>query len=142
MTDNRTMSSYTTGEQGHDVRMSVDDPVPSLTSSRSTMMSTMHANTSRRDFSNERTPSMASASVDPVDATDGGRSHKRASIQSLSQLMKGSFEGRSKATTEPRPQTALASNVSKSPKKKEHRLKKLMFWKSKNQSKQSLHEPL
>ncbi|KAK5124698.1 hypothetical protein LTR85_001411 [Meristemomyces frigidus] len=132
--DNRTMSSC--ADQGHEVRMSVDD-VPSLTSSRSTMISTMHANTSRRDFSNnsgDRTPSVASAVLDPAVAAE--RRRKRASIQSLSQLVGNSFSSKSKATVESRPHTAVDSTMAKAP-KKEHRLKKLMFWRSK--SKQSLH---
>lgn len=135
--DNRTMSSYATGEHAHDLRLSVDEPVPSLTSSRSTMMSTSHANSSRRDFSDERTPSTAPAILDPAIAAE--RRRKRASIQSLSQLMGGSFSGKSRTAEDSRPHTA-AEEVASKPPKKEHRLKKLMFWKSKNQSKQSLHE--
>ena len=131
ITDNRTMSSCT-GDQGHEVRSSVDD-VPSLTSSRSTMLSTMHANTSKRDFgSGDRTSSVPSSTLDPTVAAE--RRRKRASIQSLSQLVGGSFSSKSKAVDESRPQTAVAAT--KAP-KKEHRLKKLMFWRSK--SKQSLH---
>jgi len=141
ITDNRTMSSYVTSEHGHDMRASVDEPVPSLTSSRSTMISTMHANNSRRDFSSERTPSVASAAVDPavVAAVVAQKRRNRASIQSLSQLVGGSFSGKSKTTTDgSRPPTAVEVMTStQPPKKKEHRLKKLMFWKSK--SKQSLH---
>lgn len=134
--DNRTMSSC--AEPGHEVRMSVDD-VPSLTSSRSTMMSTMHANTSRREFSNnsgDRTPSVVSAVLDPAVAAE--RRRKRASIQSLSQLVGNSFSSRSKSTTDiPRPHTAMDPGAANKAPKKEHRLKKLMFWRSK--SKQSIH---
>ena len=136
--DNRTMSSCA-GEHGHGIRMSVDD-VPSLTSSRSTMLSTMHANTSRRDFSSgsasgadDRTSSVTSRALDPAMIDD--RRKKRASIQSLSQLVGGSFHGKAKDAQESRPQTAIEPIIEHSP-KKEHRLKKLMFWRSK--SKQSL----
>lgn len=134
--DNRTVSSCTTGEQAPDVRISVDD-IPSLTSSRSTMFSTAHANTSHRDFSGsssgyvgQRNSSGASSTLDPSTVAEQRR--KRSSIQSLSQLMGGSFGPRAKASEEFRPQTACAATLNPSAKpKKEHRLKKLMFWRSK-----------
>lgn len=129
MTDNRTMSSCTTGEPTHDVRVSVDD-VPSLTSSRSTMMSTLPANSSRRDVSGLRTPSVNSSGLGAM-AYEQRR--KRNSIQSLSQLMTGSFGPRAGGVDGTRPQTATDALTTKTPKKKEHnRLKKLMFWKSKH----------
>ncbi|EME87819.1 uncharacterized protein MYCFIDRAFT_213028 [Pseudocercospora fijiensis CIRAD86] len=129
-TDNRTMSSYTTGEPAQDNRVSTDD-VPSLTSSRSTMISTMHANSSRRDVSGIRTPSLSSGHLDPAVAAE--RRRKRTSIQSLSQLVGGSFGPRNTGVDNFRPQTAIDATVlAPAPKKKEHRLKKLMFWKSKN----------
>lgn len=132
ITDNRTVSSCTTGEQAHDMRASVDD-VPSLTSSRSTMISTMHVNNSRRDISGTRTPSVISAPLDPAFARE--RRRKRASIQSLSQLVGGSFGPRSDSS---RPQTATAlTSLGQAPKKKEHRLKKLMFWKSASKQRQA-----
>lgn len=137
-TDNRTVSSSTTGEQPPDVRISVDD-VPSLTSSRSTMFSTAHANNSHRDFSGasgassghvgQRNSSGASSTLDPTLVAEQRR--KRSSIQSLSQLMGGSFGPRSKASEEFRPKTASAATISTVKPKKEHRLKKLMFWRSK-----------
>jgi hypothetical protein len=140
-TDNRTVSSSTTGEQPPDVRMSVDD-VPSLTSSRSTMFSTAHANNSHRDFSGassgyvgQRNSSGASSTLDPTLVAEQRR--KRSSIQSLSQLMGSSFGPRSKASEEFRPQTASAATVSSVKPKKEHRLKKLMFWRSKQSDAQS-----
>jgi hypothetical protein len=134
--DNRTVSSSTTGEQPPDVRISVDD-VPSLTSSRSTMFSTAHANNSHRDFSGassgyvgQRNSSGASSTLDPNMVAEQRR--KRSSIQSLSQLMGTSFGPKSKASEEFRPQTASAATTSSTIKpKKEHRLKKLMFWRSK-----------
>ena len=135
MTDNRTMSSCTTGEP---LRVSVDD-VPSLTSSRSTMLSTMHANSSHRDFSGGRTPSASEGPVDPALTVE--KRKKRGSIQSLSNLVGGSFSSKSKAAEEPRPYTAAESLPLKVPKKKEHRLKKLMFWRSKQHNKQSLQMP-
>jgi hypothetical protein len=134
--DNRTVSSSTTGEQPPDVRISVDD-VPSLTSSRSTMFSTAHANNSHRDFSGassgyvgQRNSSGASSTLDPNMVAEQRR--KRSSIQSLSQLMGTSFGPKAKASEEFRPQTASAATTSSTIKpKKEHRLKKLMFWRSK-----------
>lgn len=128
--DNRTMSSSHTGDQSHDVRISVDD-VPSLTSSRSTMMSTMHANGSKRDFS-DRSSSVASATMNPTVAAE--RRRKRASIASLSQLVGGSFSGKSKTNDDFRPQTAFSPATLKPPKKKEYRLKKLMFWRNKSKT--------
>ena len=138
MTDNRTMSSCATGDQSNELRVSVDD-VPSLTSSRSTMLSTMHANNSRREFgsasSASRTPSASSGAVDPTVAAE--RRRKRGSIQSLSQLVGGSFGPKSKGTEDARPHTAADTATGKVPKKKEHRLKKLMFWKSKQHTRQA-----
>ncbi|KAK4506929.1 hypothetical protein PRZ48_000662 [Zasmidium cellare] len=131
--DNRTMSSYTTGEQAQDMRISVDD-VPSLTSSRSTMLSTMHANSSRRDVSGLRTPSVASAPLDSATLANERR-RKRSSIQSLSQLMGTPFGPRPNGLDDARPQTSSDSLMTTSaPKKKEHRLKKLMgaLWKTKH----------
>lgn len=141
--DNRTVSSCTTGEPPQEVRMSVDD-VPSLTSSRSTMFSTAHANNSHRDFSGassgyvgNRSSSGASSTLDP--STVAERRRKRSSIQSLSQLMGGSFGPKTKASEEFRPQTAsAATTASLKPAKKEHRLKKLMFWRSKQSTADTL----
>ena len=132
LTDNRTMSSCNTGDHNRELRVSVDD-VPSLTSSRSTMLSTTYANNSRRDVSATRTPSASSGAVDPTVAAE--RRRKRGSIQSLSQLVGGSFGSKSRGMDDARPHTAAESLAVKVPKKKEHRLKKLMFWKSR-QSKQ------
>jgi hypothetical protein len=134
LTDNRTMSSCNTGDHSHELRVSVDD-VPSLTSSRSTMLSTTYANNSRRDISATRTPSASSGAVDPTVAAE--RRRKRGSIQSLSQLVGGSFGSKSRGADDARPHTAAESLAMKVPKKKEHRLKKLMFWKSKQHSKHS-----
>lgn len=133
LTDNRTMSSCNTGDHGHDLRVSVDD-VPSLTSSRSTMLSTAHANNSRPNVSSARTPSASSGAVDSAIAAE--RRRKRGSIQSLSQLVGGSFGSKSRGQEDVRPHTAVEALSVKMPKKKENRLKKLMFWKSKQQSKQ------
>ncbi|KAK8215403.1 hypothetical protein M8818_002024 [Zalaria obscura] len=125
-TDNRTLSSFATGEPGPEIRMSVDD-VPSLTSSRSTMV-TMHNNGSRRDFS-DRSGSIASAAREEQLAE---HRRKRSSIQSLSKLMTGSFrESKTHLPTEERPHTANTVIGPKDGKKKEHRLSKWMFWKGK-----------
>ncbi|KAK3722393.1 hypothetical protein LTR37_002384 [Vermiconidia calcicola] len=140
MTDNRTMSSCANGDHGHDHRISVDD-VPSLTSSRSTMLSTMHANGSRREVGGTRTPSASSCAIGP--AVTAERRRKRDSIQSLSQLVGNSFSSRPKGADEPRLQTAAPESVApKVAKKKEHRLKKLMFWKSKQNARQLVQQEL
>jgi hypothetical protein len=118
--DNRTMSSCTTGEQN-------DDDVPSLTSSRSTMISTLNVNASRRDISGTRTPSLTSGPPEVLEIQ-----RKRASIQSFSQLVGNSFGPRPGTSDYKRPQTAAELPSSHLPRKKEHRLKKLMFWKSKH----------
>ncbi|KAK6441998.1 hypothetical protein LTR95_001762 [Oleoguttula sp. CCFEE 5521] len=126
--DTRTTSSGMTGEHSHDIRASVDD-VPSLTSSRSTMLSTAHTNTSRRDFGAEqRTPSASSTNLTQGAAAD--RRRKRSSVASFSQLMSQSFgpKAKAKASEDFRPATAGAAIKPK----KEHRLKKLMFWRSKS----------
>jgi len=134
--DTRTeSSSCMTGEPGSEVRVSSDD-VPSLTSSRSTMLSIAQANHSRRDVTGNRTPS-SSSGIDNAEQ----RRHKRGSIQSLSQLVGNPFaSARSKDLDESRPKTAAEPAVGALPakKKKEHRLKKLMFWKAKQCDKSAL----
>jgi hypothetical protein len=116
-TDNRTISSYATthdlsGGLGCDPRQSVDD-VPSLTSSRSTMMSTLHnvlrPSSMHRDFSaddlrprlsctaptssevHEPSPHSRIAIIDYSPTIDAPPRRKRQSIQSLSQLVSGPF---------------------------------------------------
>lgn len=126
--DTRTTSSCTTGEHGSEVRMSVDD-VPSLTSSRSTMLSTAQANHSQRNVNETQTntPTMRSASDGAALAAE--HRSKRGSIASLSQLL----SSKSRDHDEARPKTSADSSTSATPaKKKEHRLKKLMFWKAKH----------
>ncbi|KAF1351015.1 hypothetical protein BDV97DRAFT_397981 [Delphinella strobiligena] len=127
--DNRTVSSFATGEHGLDMRMSVDD-VPSLTSSRSTMISGMHNPMQRRDFS-DRSGSVSSV---PAEIEMLERRRKRSSIQSLAQLVGGSFgDGRSRSPSGRRPQTAAPPSANQDVKKrKETRLSKLMFWRSKS----------
>lgn len=127
--DNRTVSSFATGEHGLDTRMSVDD-VPSLTSSRSTMISGMHNPIQRRDFS-DRSGSVSSV---PAEIEMMERRRKRSSIQSLAQLVGGSFgDGRSRSPSGRRPQTAAPPSSNQDVKKrKETRLSKLMFWRSKS----------
>nr|XP_023882429.1 uncharacterized protein LOC111994776 [Quercus suber] len=134
--DARTMSSFATGENSHENRMSVDG-VPSLTSSRSTMRSTMHANDSHRELSTVETPAYPLTAGPRHVIPDAEHRHKRTSIASLSQLVGNSFSPKSR-NLGPRPQTAIEAGASNRGNKKEHRLKKLMFWKSMNSSKQSL----
>lgn len=128
--DNRTMSSCMTGEHGSGLRVSVDD-VPSLSSGRT---STTHANSSRPDFSaRDSNVPVIPRNLNPTTVAE--RRHKRGSIQSLSQLVGNSFGSRSKASDESRPFTSSDPSIPPTaPKKKEHRLKKLMFWKSKQHS--------
>lgn len=133
MTDNRTVSSFATGEHVLDTRTSVED-VPSLTSSRSTMTSALHHTfpRERRDFS-DRSGSVNSV---PLEAEMSERRRKRSSVQSLSRLVGASFgESRTRLPTEQRPQTAVPEGLQRDgKKKKENRLSKLMFWRSKGGS--------
>lgn len=137
LADNRTVSSCHTADH-NELRPSVDD-VPSLTSSRSTMLSTTYANNSRHNLSAAgRTPSVGSGAVDPRVAAE--RRRKRGSIQSLTQLVGSPFGSRSRGPDDARPHTSAAAPATNLP-KKENRLKKLMFWKSKQHSKHpSSHE--
>lgn len=125
--DVRTVSSSTTGEHRFDYRPSVDD-VPSLISSRS---SVTHAQYPRHEnTTHESLPSAVIRPTDPVAFAE--RRRKRSSIQSLSQLVGGSFNSKPKGAESSRPQTALMPSAAVAP-KKDHRLKKLMFWRSKQQ---------
>jgi hypothetical protein len=129
--DIRTMSSFTTAEPTPELYMSADD-VPSLTSSRSTMISTMYQTSPRRETM-ERPVSVACGNGQ-ADLSE--RRRKRSSIQSLSMLLGGPFgESRHSLRNEQRPQTAVAPSAHQdSKRKKEHRLSKLMFWRSKSDS--------
>lgn len=131
--DTRTMSSFATAEPTPELYMSADD-VPSLTSSRSTMISTMYQTSPRRETM-ERPVTVACANGQ-VESQLSERRRKRSSIQSLSMLLGGPFgESRSSLRSEQRPQTAIPPSVhDESKRKKEHRLSKLMFWRSKSDS--------
>ncbi|KAH0293146.1 hypothetical protein KCU62_g1349, partial [Aureobasidium sp. EXF-3399] len=131
--DVRTMSSFTTAEPTPELYMSADD-VPSLTSSRSTMISTMYQTSPRRETM-ERPVSVACGNGQ-ADMQASERRRKRSSIQSLSMLLGGPFgESRNSLRSERRPQTAIAASVHQdSKRKKENRLSKLMFWRSKSDS--------
>ncbi|CAD0113531.1 unnamed protein product [Aureobasidium uvarum] len=131
--DTRTMSSFTTAEPTPEPYMSADD-VPSLTSSRSTMISTMYQTSPRRETM-ERPVSVACGNGQ-ADMQTSERRRKRSSIQSLSMLLGGPFgESRHSLRNEQRPQTAIAPSAHQdSKRKKEHRLSKLMFWRSKSDS--------
>ncbi|KAI4720328.1 hypothetical protein E4T48_03502 [Aureobasidium sp. EXF-10727] len=131
--DTRTMSSFTTAEPTPEPYMSADD-VPSLTSSRSTMISTMYQTSPRRETM-ERPVSVACGNGQ-ADMQASERRRKRSSIQSLSMLLGGPFgESRHSLRTEQRPQTAIPPSAHQdSKRKKEHRLSKLMFWRSKSDS--------
>ncbi|OCK81358.1 hypothetical protein K432DRAFT_295718 [Lepidopterella palustris CBS 459.81] len=127
------MNSIHFGEPGPEVRVSVDD-VPSLTSSRSTMTSALHASYSMMSPRNPGDRSDSLCSV-PSDISEQRR-RKRSSIASLSRLINGSsFGEKSKLSIEQRPQSEHLEPA-KNPKEKKHRrLSKMMqFWKSKNSS--------
>jgi hypothetical protein len=129
MVDYPTMPSPRFGEPGPELRVSVDD-VPSLTSSRSTMTSAMQ---NPYALPSPRRPSDRSASLcsDPTDMEV--RRRKRSSIASLSRLMNHSSYGeKSKLSIEQRPQSEYLPQPKD--KKKNNRLSKLMFWKTKDSS--------
>jgi hypothetical protein len=129
MTDYPAMPSPRFGEPGPELRVSVDD-VPSLTSSRSTMTSAMqnpYSLPSPRRLG-DRSASLCS---DPSDLEI--RRRKRSSIASLSRLINSSSHGeKSKLSIEQRPQSEYSDQPKD--KKKNHRLSKLMFWKTKDTS--------
>ncbi|KAF2822185.1 hypothetical protein CC86DRAFT_301164 [Ophiobolus disseminans] len=129
MTDYPAMPSPRFGEPGPELRVSVDD-VPSLTSSRSTMTSAMqnpYSLPSPRRLG-DRSASLCS---DPSDLEI--RRRKRSSIASLSRLINSSSHGeKSKLSIEQRPQSEHSDQPRE--KKKNNRLSKLMFWKSKDSS--------
>jgi hypothetical protein len=124
-----TMPSPRFGEPGPELRVSVDD-VPSLTSSRSTMTSAMqnpYSLPSPRRLG-DRSASLCS---DPTDLEI--RRRKRSSIASLSRLINSSSYGeKSKLSIEQRPQSEYLDQPKD--KKKNKRLSKLMFWKTKDSS--------
>ncbi|KAL8772861.1 MAG: hypothetical protein Q9194_004502 [Teloschistes cf. exilis] len=130
MTDHGTLSSFR-GEQGFDLRPSVDD-VPSLTSSASTMTNSYPRRVSSSAPtrpSADRPSSLSSVPIPrprPANAMNGS---KRSSLASLSRLVGGSHGEKSKLNIEERPQS---SDNEKSEKKRGHRIGRLMrFWKSK-----------
>jgi hypothetical protein len=129
MTDYPNMPSPRFGEPGPELRISVDD-VPSLTSSRSTMTSAMQ---NPYSLPSPRRPSDRSASLcsDPSELEI--RRRKRSSIASLSRLINSSSYGeKSKLSIEQRPQSEYLEQPKD--KKKNNRLSKLKFWKSKDSS--------
>ncbi|KAF2028632.1 hypothetical protein EK21DRAFT_69245 [Setomelanomma holmii] len=129
MTDYPVMPSPRFGEPGPELRVSVDD-VPSLTSSRSTMTSAMQ---NPYALPSPRRPGDRSASLcsDPSDLEI--RRRKRSSIASLSRLINSSSHGeKSKLSIEQRPQSEYLEQPKD--KKKNYRLSKLMFWKTKDSS--------
>lgn len=121
----RTLSSF--ASERPETRPSVDD-VPSLTSSRSTMISSTQA--PRRDVL-DRPGSTRSHQLSEEQQEQ--RRRKRNSIQSLAKLMSGPFgESRHKLSLEHSNASSpsLLSNKQSS-RNKEKRLSKLMFWRVK-----------
>ncbi|KAH7380428.1 hypothetical protein DE146DRAFT_295905 [Phaeosphaeria sp. MPI-PUGE-AT-0046c] len=132
VTDYPVMPSPRFGEPGPELRISVDD-VPSLTSSRSTMTSAMQ---NPYSLPSPRRPGDRSASLcsDPSELEI--RRRKRSSIASLSRLINSSSHGeKSKLSIEQRPQSEHLEQPKD--RKKNKRLSKLMFWKSKDSSSSS-----
>ncbi|KAF2151116.1 hypothetical protein K461DRAFT_167075 [Myriangium duriaei CBS 260.36] len=122
----RTLSSF--ASERPETRPSVDD-VPSLTSSRSTMISSMHL--SKRDIS-DRPSSTRSRQLSAEQQEQ--RRRKRSSIQSLTKLMSGPFgESKNKISLEhgnaSSPDLISGKHAGR---KKEKRMSKLMFWKGKS----------
>lgn len=132
ITDYPVMPSPRFGEPGPELRVSVDD-VPSLTSSRSTMTSAMQ---NPYSLPSPRRPGDRSASLcsDPSDLEI--RRRKRSSIASLSRLINSSSHGeKSKLSIEQRPQSEYLEQPKD--RKKNKRLSKLKFWKTKDSSSSS-----
>lgn len=131
ITDRGTLSSFRTGDQGFDLRVSVDD-VPSLTSSASTMASGYPPGVSSSALT--RSSAERPSSLTPVIAprTQPGNASKRSSLASLSRLVGGSYGEKSKLSIEER---AQSEDVEKTEKKKGRRISRLMrFWKSKEKT--------
>ncbi|KAI4096436.1 MAG: hypothetical protein LQ344_000944 [Seirophora lacunosa] len=128
ITDRGTLSSFRAGEQGFDLRISVDD-VPSLTSSASTMASGYPAlvSSSAPTRTSADRPSSLIGVVAP--RTRPGNSSKRSSLASLSRLVGGSYGEKSKLNMEEHVQP---EEKEKSQKKKGRGIGRLMrLWKSK-----------
>lgn len=128
ITDRGTLSSFRAGEQGFDLRISVDD-VPSLTSSASTMASGYPARVSSSvptRTSADRPPSLIGVVAPRIRP---GNASKRSSLASLSRLVGGSYGERSKLNIE---EHAQREEKEKNERKKGRRISRLMrFWKSK-----------
>jgi hypothetical protein len=132
-TSSMTMPSPRFGEPGPELRISTDD-VPSLTSSRSTMTSGMQANPYALPSPRRLGDRSASLCSDPTDLEI--RRRKRSSIASLSRLINSASYGeKSKLSIEQRPQSEYLEQPKD--KKKNKRLSKLMFWKTKDSSSSS-----
>ncbi|KAI4150096.1 MAG: hypothetical protein L6R39_002348 [Caloplaca ligustica] len=128
ITDRGTLSSFRAGDQGFDLRSSVDD-VPSLTSSASTTASGYppRISSSAPTFSSADRPPSLTAVIAP--RTRPGNASKRSSLASLSRLVGGSHGEKSKLNIE---ECAQQDAMEKSEKKKGRRISRLMrFWKSK-----------
>lgn len=127
ITDNRTINSLALGEPGPDFRVSVDD-VPSLTSSRSTMTSGQQHHLPH--FA-PRAPGDRSVSVSSASQGIPESRRKRASIASLSKLISGSFNEKSKLSIEQRPQSEHLEPPKELKTKRSKRFSKLVnFWKT------------
>ncbi|KAL8762449.1 MAG: hypothetical protein Q9184_001532 [Pyrenodesmia sp. 2 TL-2023] len=130
-TDRGTLSSFRAGDQGFDLRVSVDD-VPSLTSSASTMASGYPPRLSSSAPTRASGDRPASLTGIIAPRTRPGNASKRSSLASLSRLVGGSHSERSKLNIEER---TPEEDTEKAEKKKGRRLSRLMrFWRSKEKA--------
>ncbi|KAL8916647.1 MAG: hypothetical protein Q9208_008406 [Pyrenodesmia sp. 3 TL-2023] len=131
ITDRGTLSSFRAGDQGFDLRVSVDD-VPSLTSSASTMASGYPPRLSSSAPTRPSGDRPASLTGVIAPRTRPGNASKRSSLASLSRLVGGSHSERSKLSIEER---AQGEDTEKVEKKKGRRISRLMrFWRSKEKA--------
>lgn len=131
ITDRGTLSSFRAGDQGYDLRVSVDD-VPSLTSSASTMASGYppRLSSSAPTRASGDRPASLTGVITP--RTRPGNASKRSSLASLSRLVGGSHSERSKLNIE---EPIQGGDTEKAEKKKGRRISRLMrFWRSKEKA--------
>ena len=131
ITDRLTLGSSRAGEQGLEIRASVDD-VPSLTSGASTMISgySSRYSSSMPTRTSADQVSLASAAVPSRNRSDNAS--KRSSLASLSRFVGGSYAGRSKLNIA---ECVQPDEAEKPEKKKGNRVSRLVrFWKSKGNS--------
>ncbi|KAL9604017.1 MAG: hypothetical protein Q9219_000779 [cf. Caloplaca sp. 3 TL-2023] len=131
ITDRGTLSSFRTGDQAFDLRVSVDD-VPSLTSSASTMTNAYPPRVSSSVHTRCSADQPPPLSVALAPRTRPENALKRSSLASLSRLVGASYGEKSKLNIEER---AQPEDSEKSEKKRGKRISRLMrFWKGKDKA--------